>query len=166
MAVRTAAGRVKADGAGHQLLQGIHAHANALRTGGNIDRAGVPEARVIVHQRIVGGAHEGVDVHMPAVGIQRIAFDLTDLDAAIVDRCARADGAELIFGQREGPTRACPAAAAADPPAPRIRAAVRRRRDTSRCRRPDTRVFRPEMPLVPTRGVTIQKRVLAAQMRR
>ena len=58
-----------------------------------------------MNERIVGRADEGVDVDMPAVGIQRIAFDLADLDAAIVDRRAGADGAELILGQREGAAR-------------------------------------------------------------
>ena len=115
---------------------GIQAHADALRSRGNVDRAGIPEARVIVNERIVGRAHEGVDVHVPAVGIQCIAFDLADLHATIVDRRAGADGAQLIFGQREGAARARPAAAAAGPPDPRIRAADRLRRDTSRCRRP------------------------------
>ncbi|KAG1597130.1 hypothetical protein G6F46_014325 [Rhizopus delemar] len=67
---------------GHQRLR---AHLQAVRIHAEVHAAGIPEARAVGHELVVGRIHEHFDIHGAARLVQRIADHAAHIDAAKVD---------------------------------------------------------------------------------
>ncbi|MCY1525516.1 hypothetical protein D9M68_604960 [compost metagenome] len=73
----------------------MRAHLQAVRVDAEIHAAGIPEARAVGDELVVGRIHEHLDVHGLAVLVQGIADHAAHVDAAEIHRRTDIQGPEV-----------------------------------------------------------------------
>jgi hypothetical protein len=97
--------RLEREAAREQRDEGLHAHVHSTRAHRDIYSARVPEARAGGDVLVIGRVDEDRELDRLAIARQLVRDDLAGLQAAVVDRRADPQRAQVVGLQHELPAR-------------------------------------------------------------